>query len=97
MVKYIVLFKLKDPNDAQAVADVLHTMEGKIDGLLSMETGVNRWDREGRCYDLALTRAEALRTFLAACGVNPARVLLSPYGNVNVGPRGRASVAVRFR
>jgi hypothetical protein len=55
MVKYIVLFKLKDPNDAEAVANVLHTMEGKIDGLLSMETGVNRWPREGRCYDLALT------------------------------------------
>lgn len=63
-----------------------------------VELGVNVPGTDARrCYDLALTRAEALRTFLAACGVNPTRVLLSPYGNVNVGPRGRASVAVRFR
>lgn len=55
MLKYIVLFKLHDPSDAPAVAEKLHTMEGKIDGLLSMETGVNIWQRPDRCYDLALT------------------------------------------
>ena len=55
MLKYIVLFQLHDPSDAPAVAEKLHTMEGKIEGLLSMETGINTWQKEGRCYDLALT------------------------------------------
>ncbi|MDO4543393.1 MAG: Dabb family protein [Clostridia bacterium] len=55
MVKYICLFKLHNPADADAVADKLHTMEGRIKGLLSMETGKNVWDNEARCYDLALT------------------------------------------
>lgn len=55
MIRYICLFKLHDPKDATAVAQKLHTMEGKIEGLLSMETGINVWDNAARCYDLALS------------------------------------------
>ncbi|MDD3400888.1 MAG: Dabb family protein [Eubacteriales bacterium] len=55
MIRYICLFKLNNPADADAVADKLHTMEGKIDGMLGMETGKNVWDNAARCYDLALT------------------------------------------
>ena len=63
-----------------------------------VEFGVNVPGTDARrCYDLSLQRAEALRVFLAERGVDPARVLLSPYGNVHAGPRASASVSVRFR
>ena len=63
-----------------------------------VEFGVNVPGTDARrCYDLALQRAGALRAFLAEHGVDPARVLLSPYGNVYAGPRGAASVTLRFR
>ena len=55
MIRYICLFKLHIPNDADAVAKKLHTMEGRIEGMLRMETGRNVWDNAARCYDLALT------------------------------------------
>ncbi|MBR3372408.1 MAG: hypothetical protein IKG75_00120 [Bacteroidaceae bacterium] len=63
-----------------------------------VEFGVNVPGTDARrCYDLSLQRAEALRVFLAERGVDPSRVLLSPYGNVQTGPRGAAMVTVRFR
>lgn len=55
MVRYICLFKLKNPNDADAVAEKLKSMQGRVKGIVSMETGKNVWDNAARCYDLALT------------------------------------------
>lgn len=51
----------------------------------------------GDCYRKSLERGMALRNFLAAHGVAATRVIVSPYGNVNVGAAGRSAVAVRFR
>ena len=49
------------------------------------------------CYDLATSRGNTLRAYLAGHGIEPARVILSPYGNVHAGPLGAAAVSVRFR
>lgn len=50
-----------------------------------------------QCYTLSMLRCEALRDFLSQRGVAAARLLLSPYGNANVGLAGTESVMVRFR
>ena len=63
-----------------------------------VEFGINVPGTDARsCYDLSLLRGNALRAFLAERGIDPSRVLLSPYGNVHAGPRGAATVTVRFR
>ena len=49
------------------------------------------------CYTLSLERGQALRAYLADRGIDSTRVLLSPYGNTETGPRGDAFVAVTFR
>lgn len=49
------------------------------------------------CYTRSLARGETLRTFLAEHGVPASHVILSPYGNVNVGLSGHSSVSIRFR
>jgi len=53
MVKHIVLFKLKDKKDTQKAVDTLNSMKGKIEGLLSLEVGVDFLHSE-RSYDIAL-------------------------------------------
>ncbi|MDR0795700.1 MAG: Dabb family protein [Tannerella sp.] len=53
MVKHIVLFKLKDPNDRQKALDALNSMKGKIEGLLDLETGEDFLHSQ-RSYDIAL-------------------------------------------
>ncbi|MBQ3865230.1 MAG: Dabb family protein [Clostridia bacterium] len=55
MIRHIVLTKLKEPTPAlleEAVSRIMQ-MEGKIEGLLSLEAGINYLDAE-RNYDLAL-------------------------------------------
>lgn len=56
MVKYIVLFKFRDPEAClPKVIETLHGMEGKIPEILSMEIGADIWHNGARSYDLALT------------------------------------------
>lgn len=56
MLKYIVLFKFRDPQDClSTVVEQLHSMEGRIPEILSMETGADLWHNGERSYDLALT------------------------------------------
>ena len=56
MLKYIVLFKFRDPEEClPTVIQKLHSMEGVIPEILSMETGVDVWRNGSRSYDLALT------------------------------------------
>lgn len=55
MLKYIVLFKFRDPMEClPTVIEKLHSMESIIPEILSMETGVDIWKKEERSYDLAL-------------------------------------------
>ena len=56
MLKYIVLFKFRDPEEClPTVIEKLHSMEGVIPEILSMETGADIWHNGARSYDLALT------------------------------------------
>jgi len=55
MIRHIVLFRLKDKScgNLEKAADVLRGMEGKIDGMVSMEVGID-FLRSERSYDIAL-------------------------------------------
>ena len=56
VLKYIVLFKFRDPEEClPTVIEKLHGMMGKIPEILSMETGADVWRNGERSYDLALT------------------------------------------
>ena len=56
MLKYIVLFKFRDPEEClPTVIEKLHGMMGKIPEIKSMETGADIWHNGERSYDLALT------------------------------------------
>ena len=56
MLKYIVLFKFRDPEEClPTVIEKLHIMEGVIPEILSMENGVDIWHNGERSYDVALT------------------------------------------
>jgi len=56
MIKYIVLFKFRDPEECiPMVIQKLHSMEAVIPEILSMETGIDIWHNVERSYDLALT------------------------------------------
>lgn len=53
MFTHIVMMKMKDPADAQTVADTLRSMEGKIPELRHLEVGVNEIAAE-RNFDVIL-------------------------------------------
>lgn len=55
MIKHIVLFKLKENDEKikKEIVDRLLSMNGKIDGLLKIESGVNFLKAE-RNYDIGL-------------------------------------------
>lgn len=56
MLKYIVLFKFRNPEEClPTVIEKLHSMEHRIPEILSMETGEDIWHNGERSYDLALT------------------------------------------
>ncbi len=64
----------------------------------NIEFGIDVPGTDAReCYEFSLDRGNTMRAYLAAHGIEPARVHLSPYGNVHAGPRGTAAVTVRFR
>lgn len=53
MIVHNVLFKLKDSGRIEETADVLRSMDGKIDVLRHLEVGVDRVGSE-RSYHIAL-------------------------------------------
>ena len=55
MIRHIVLFRLKDarPDKVEAAAQMLRSMQGKIEGLLDLEVGLDFLASE-RSYHLAL-------------------------------------------
>lgn len=53
MVKHIVLYKLKDQNDADEMIKRFLSMKGKIDVLLDLNAGKD-FVRSQRAYDVAL-------------------------------------------
>lgn len=55
MIKHIVCFKLKDNSEAecQKAAEVLRSMEGKVDLIKSIEVGTD-FLHSGRSYDVIL-------------------------------------------
>ena len=56
MIRYIVLFQFKKPEDClPEVIRRIMSMRGIVPGILSMELGKNIWDNPARCWDLALT------------------------------------------
>ena len=55
MIRHIVMFRLKDarPHKVEAAAQMLRSMKGKIEGMVSLEAGADFLGSE-RSYDLAL-------------------------------------------
>jgi len=71
MVKHIVFFKLKDKADTAKAIEVLNGMKGKIDGLISLEAGVDFLNSPRSC-DIALTCTLRDRTALEFYQEHPA-------------------------
>ena len=75
MVKHIVLWQLKDEaegnsklENAKIIKQRLEDLNGKIDGLLSLEVGINE---NGGEYDAALVSSFESMDALNAYAVNP--------------------------
>lgn len=63
-----------------------------------MEIVVNVAGRDDmRCFNLSLARGNAVRDYLAACGLDVSTVTVSPYGNLNMKKGAVPEVSVRFR
>jgi len=75
MVRHIVLFRLKDksPGNLEKAAAVLRGMEGKIEGLVSLEVGID-FLRSERSYDIALNTLFTDRAALEAYQDHPAHL-----------------------
>lgn len=50
-----------------------------------------------QCYNRSVQQGEAIRKFMNYNGIDTTRILLSPYGNVNVKRQGHSGVSVRLR
>lgn len=73
MLKYIVLFKFRDPEAClPTVIEKLRGMAGKIPEILSLETGADIWHNGERSYDLALTCTFENLEALAVYDTHPA-------------------------
>lgn len=72
MITHIVLFKLKDrtPESIARTAEVLRSMDGKIDVLRQIEVGTDFLHSE-RSYDIALTTKFDSMEALQAYQVHP--------------------------
>ena len=75
MVRHIVLFRLKDKSreNLEKAAAVLRGMEGKIEGMVSLEVGID-FLRSERSYDIALNALFADRAALDAYQDHPAHL-----------------------
>ena len=82
MIKHIVFFKLKN-RSAESVAeaaDVLRSMDGKIEQLKSLEVGTDIL-RSERSYDIALTATVDTLDDLQAYQVHPVHQKIIEYIN----------------
>lgn len=72
MIRHIVLFWLKDksPANIESTAAVLRGMEGKIEGMVSLEVGVDYVHSDRSC-DIALTTLFTDRAALEAYRTHP--------------------------
>ncbi|MCL2545390.1 MAG: Dabb family protein [Clostridia bacterium] len=72
MIRHIVLFRLKDRSreSLEKAAAVLRGMEGKIEGLVSLEVGIDFLHSE-RSYDIALNTLFTDRAALDAYQDHP--------------------------
>ena len=93
MITHIVLFRLKDrsPENIERTAEVLRSMEGKIDELLSLEVGVDVLC-SGRSYDIALTAKFDSLEALGAYQIHPVHQEIVRY----MSEAGEASVSVDY-
>lgn len=82
MITHLVFFKLKDrsPEQIAAAVSVLKDMEGRIDGLLSLEVGADIV-RSPRSYDIALVAKFASMEALSAYQVHPVHQKVVAYMN----------------
>ena len=74
MIVHIVFFKFKDENKSeniQKVAEALHGLVQKIDGLLSMEVGID-FNKSERAFDLSLYSTFNSKEDLQAYAIHPA-------------------------
>ncbi len=78
MIKHIVFWQLKDEaegntklENAKIIKERLESLNGKIDGLLSLEVGINE---NGGDYDAALVSDFESMEALKAYAVNPLHV-----------------------
>ncbi|MCL2811751.1 MAG: Dabb family protein [Clostridia bacterium] len=72
MIRHIVLFRLKDKSreNLEKTAAILRGMEGKIEGLVSIEVGID-FLRSERSYDIALNTLFADRAAFEAYQNHP--------------------------
>lgn len=80
MVRHIVLFWLKDNSDEalHAARDKLLSLAGKIEGLLSVEVGLDALHSERSC-DLCLNMAFDSMASLEAYRTHPAHIPVQRY------------------
>ncbi len=85
MLRHIVVWKLKAEAEgadkaanAAKMADGLRALEGKIDGLVKLEVGMNSVASTG-AYDVALVADFADEAALAAYQVNPLHVAVAQF------------------
>lgn len=70
MIRHIVLYWMKDPNQIEETIHILESMRGKIPGLLFIEAGKDTLHSQRSC-DLCLHTVFASREALDAYRVHP--------------------------
>jgi len=80
MIKHVVMFKLADPTDEnkKAAKEIIMAMEGKIEGLLSLEVGINIVESP-RAFDLVLTSTHSTLEDLKAYAPHPLHMPVAQY------------------
>ncbi len=85
VVRHIVVWKLKDEaeghdkaTNAAKMAERLRSLEGKIDGLIKLEVGINSMPSAG-AYDVALVADFVDEAALAAYQVHPLHVKVAEF------------------
>ena len=71
-------------------------LERNPEGIVEFSIDVAGSD-ETLCYNLSIERGHLIRNFMNYNGIDSSRIIISPYGNVNVKRQGRSGVSARFR
>ncbi|MEL7607874.1 MAG: Dabb family protein [Bacillota bacterium] len=78
MVKHVVCMKFREREEAPKVAQMLHSLVGKVPTLLSMEVGLDYMQSQ-RSYDLVLIATYTSREALDAYTVHPEHKKVQEY------------------